>query len=251
MRTSDLENDIKQLLASTKSQDDFGNTPRQISCRVNAVSYYQIGVLAEKVNMTRTGLAERLLEQAAAIAWEAAGLSELSDADIAAIKAPGKISEGRRMERSNSTNHDGMKFSRINCITAVFRHLGLEVGKAKDSGAVAVSKDNSTRICCLTSKGYETGKVAPDGERYWFTIYEKQLKGILHAKQAYAAFGCSSTDQIILIPAGIFSTWCGDLPPYTKGLTGWHVHLRKSSGKWDIRREGRGEPSIDVTGFAI
>lgn len=143
------------------------------------------------------------------------------------------------------------KFSRLNCISVVFKHLGLEVGKAKDSGAVAVSKDSSTRVCCLTSKDYDAGKETADGERYWFTIYERQLESIQRAKQSYVALGCGSTKQIVVVPAAEFSPWCDDLPPYTQGKTGWHIHLWKVSGKWELRREGRGKAPIDMTMFLI
>ncbi|MEO7715296.1 MAG: hypothetical protein ABIY70_03780 [Capsulimonas sp.] len=251
MRSSDLENDIKQLLASTKARNEFDGIQRQLSCRVNVVCHYQIGVLADKVNMTRTALAERLLEQATAIAWEAAGLGELSDIDIHAIKAPAREQEIERAKGRVSMASDETKFSRINCIKVVFRHLGLEVGRAKDSGALAVSHDTSTRICCLTSKDYEAEKGVPDGERYWFTIYENQLENIQRAKQAYVAFGCGSVGQIVVVPSEDFSKWCQYLPPYTQGKVGWHVRIQKDAGKWELRREGRGESPIDIAKFVI
>ena len=77
------------------------------------------------------------------------------------------------------------------------------------------------------------------------------IENIQRVKQAYVAFGCGSIEQIVVIPADKFSTWCDDLPPYTQGQTGWHVHLRRVTGKLELRREGRGEPPIDVTNFVI
>ena len=252
MKTSDIENDIKQLLATSKGRDEFDNVQRQLSCRVSAVCHHQIGVLAEKVNMTRTALAERLLEQATVIAWGAAGLGELSRADIQAITIPAKNPNTAKAQLGEtSMKPEEMKFSRINCIIVVFQHLELEVGKAKDSAAIAVSQDGSTRICCLTSKDYEAEKAVQEGEHYWFTIYERQIEKIQSAKDSYVAFGCGSTEYIVVVPADEFRIWTNDLPPYTQGKTGWHVHLRKVSGKLELRREGRGEFPIDVTKFVI
>jgi hypothetical protein len=37
----------------------------------------------------------------------------------------------------------------------------------------------------------------------------------------------------------------------TKGKTGWHIHLSKLSGTWELRRKGRGEPPIDATAFVM
>lgn|GEM_PF-2908477 len=257
MRTSDLENDIKRLLATAKGRDEFDGVQRQVSCRINVVCHYQLGVLADKLKLTRAGLAEHLLEQATAIAWEAADLGELSEADINAIKAPTKMSEAQDVLGTQKQSDGGImtpdetKFSRMSCFAFVFRHLGVEIGKAKESVSVAISRDGSTRVCGVTSKDYEVEKEMPDGEHYWFTIYERQIENIQRGKRAYIALGCGSTEQIIVIPADEFRTWCDDLPPYTQGKTGWHVHMRKVSGRWELRREGRGEPPIDTTAFVI
>lgn len=257
MRTSDLENDIKRLLASAKGRDEFDGVQRQLTCRVNVVSHYQLGVLADKLNMTRAGLVEHLLEQAIAIAWEAADLGKLSEADINAIKTPTKVSESQdifgtqKRTAGGKMTPDETKFSRMSCFAVAFRHLGIKIGKAKESVAIAVSHDGSTRVCGVTSKDYQAEKEMPDGEHYWFTIYERQVENIQRSKRAYIALGCGSTEQILVIPADTFSTWCDGLPPYTQGKTGWHVHLRKVSGRWELRREGRGEPPIDATAFVI
>lgn len=236
MKTSDLENDIKRLLASTKSRDEFDGVQRQLSCRINVVRHYQIGVLADKLNMTRTGLAEHLLEQATGIAWSAAGFGELSDVDINAIKALTKAPEAPKEEGNLSasatlqpvptpkqTDKSTLPPKQSDYFATIFRHLGLECGKVK--GTVAVARDQTVRVCCLTSKNHE----ASDGEKYWFTIHERQLADIQQSKHAYVAFGCGSAHQIIMIPAEEFSKWCDDLPPTTQGETGWHVHLRKVS----------------------
>jgi hypothetical protein len=199
--------------------------------------------------MTRTALAERLLEQATAIAWEAAGLQELSAADIAEINTTQGQEMATQDERSNSMTPDETAFSRMNCIRIVFRHLGFDIGRASESKAIAVARDGSARICCLTSKDYETE--VGNGERYWFTIYEDQIENIQRANQAYVAFGCGKTEQIVVVPADEFSKWTKDLPPYTQGKTGWHIHIRNENGKLELRREGRGAPPIDVTRFMI
>lgn len=252
MKTSDLENDIRRLLAATKGRKELDDIQRQISCRVSLVCHHQIGVLAEKVGMTRTGLAERLLQQATVIAWNAAGLQELSEQEIDALKVPTKSSDyDTEYKGKDSMVHESAKFSRINCIRAVFQHLGLETGAAKDTAAIATSLDGSTRICCLTSKDYELEKALTESERYWFTIYENQLENIKRGKQSYVAFGCGSTDQIVLVPSDEFTKWSKYLPPYTQGKTGWHIHLLKTSGKMELRREGRNEQLIDVTRFVV
>lgn len=254
MATSDFEDDFKQLLASTSDPKGVGSMHRQISFRLNPLSHYQIEMLAERTKMTKTGLAEYLLEKATTIAWKAAGLAEMSYADLNAIKASEEMIQGQAVRQDAgeiSMTPDKMLFSRINCIRVAFQHIGLEVGRASNSQAVAASLDNSTRICCLTSQDYDAGKMSADGEHYWFTIYERQLEDIQRGQHAYIALGCGSTKQMVLIPADEFSPWCADLPPYTQGKKGWHIHLRKISKRWELRREGRYNPPIDVTKFAI
>ena len=251
MRPSDFEDDFKRLLVASQGRDEFENVQRQISCRVNAVCHHQLGVLAGKVNMTRTALAERLLEQMTEMAWNVAGLEAISDADIDAIKAPTKAQEIKTANKEGISMASDETFSRISCIGVVFRHLGLDVGRAKDSKAIAISRDGSTRICCLTSKDYDAEKAVSEGEHYWFTIYERQLEEIQRGKQSYVVFGCGSTEHIVVVPAEEFGTWTDDLPPYTQGKTGWHIHLRRVSGRLELRREGRGESPIDVTKFLI
>lgn len=252
MRTSDIESDIKRLLASTKRRTEFDGSQPLLRCRLNTVCHYQLKTLADKLKMTPTELAEYLLEQAIKIAWHAAELGEIRVADFDAVRARLNNQESDKSERGGgAVTPDETTFSRINCIRAAFRHLGLEIGRAKDTVAIASSSDGSTRICCLTSKDYEAEKAVVEGEHYWFTIYERHLEDIQGSKQGYVALGCGSTKQILLVPVDEFSMWTEDLPPYTQGKTGWHIHLRKVYGRWTIRREGRGESPIDITKFLI
>lgn len=270
MRTSDLENDIKGLLASSRSRDRFDGVLRQLSCRINVVRHYKIGVLADKVNMTRTSLAERLLEQSIEIAWNAAGFGELSDTDVNAIKALTKASEIQKSDflidkvdgerRSTAKNSQSVRAqkgeemnnvppNRIECFDVIFQHLGATRGRVK--GSIATSRDGAYEVCCLVSKDYFAEKGLTGKEHYWFTIYERQLEDIQQANNAYVAFACGAIHQIALIPAAEFVTWCDELPPYTQGGTGWHVHLDRGAEDWELRRAGRGEPPIDATKFMI
>ena len=138
---------------------------------------------------------------------------------------------------------------RLECFAVIFRHLGVEIGKTRKT--VSISRDGSVRLCCLVSKDYEAAKEMPVGERYWFTIYERQLEDIEQAQNPYVAFACGSAQQIVVIPSGEFRKWCDDLPPYTQGDKGWHVHLSEASGTWNLRREGYRAHQIDVTAFVI
>lgn len=270
VETSDIENEIKRRLALTKSRDEFDGVQRQLSCRISVVRHYQIGVLADKLNTTRTDLAEDLLEQATEIAWRAAGLGDLTGEDIEAIKALTRGAESRNQgfspsgieERAPSAStstppppvsggktaqEDNVPPDRSSCFDAIFVHLGRERGKLK--GTLGTSRDGVVRVCCLSSKDYASER--DTGERYWFTIYDRHLDAVQHAQQGFVAFACGSVDQILLVPVNVFSTWCDDLPPYTQGLIGWHIHLTKVSRSWELRRKGKREEPIGMTPFLI
>jgi hypothetical protein len=270
MNTSDLEDDIKRLMAFTRGQNEVNRDQHLLNCRINPVRHYQLGILADRLNMTRTGLAERLLEQASEIAWNAAGFAALSYEDLDAIMPLTKPGEAPKTETfptctleensarsaaSPSTSlplRDMREYNppdRLECFAFIFRHLGLETGRVRQT--IALSRDGSVRICCLTSKDHEAEKQSGLGERYWFTIYERHLEDIEQAQKAYVAFACGAAHQVVLIPVGEFRKWCDALPPYTQGNTGWHVHLSKVAGAWTIRREGYHVQPIDVTAFVI
>ena len=216
MENLDLESDIKRRLASTKSRGEFNRVQKQLSCRINVVSYHQIRVLAEKLNMTLTGLAEHLLEQATEIAWRAADFGELSDEDINTIKAltkapeasrqeffPNKAEEGNLSSPANpqsfpmpkQAERSDMIPDRFDCFNAIFGHLDRKTGRVK--GVTAASLDGVVRVCCLSSKDHGAEQEIPN-ERYWFTIYDRHLEAIQQAPQAYVAFVCGSIDQIFL-----------------------------------------------------
>lgn len=270
MKTSDLENDIKRRLAAALNRDEFDGIKKQLSCRISIVRHYQIGVLADRLNTTRTDLAEDLLEQAIEIAWNAAGFGAFSEEDIKAMKALATAPPVRKQEffpePMEATNRTGEGWpsaisepqqtlihpappDRLDCFTAIFEHLGQTRGRVK--GAMAASRDGTMRVCCLTSKNYEAASETLVGERYWSTIYEHHLEALQQVPQNYVAFACGSVDQIVLVPTSEFRKWCSELPPYTQGKTGWHVHISHLSRQWEIRRKGKGEPPLDVTRFVI
>jgi len=229
-----------------------------------------LGVLTDRYDMTRTNLAERLLETATEVVWRAAGFEDLSETQINAIEAltkphpssaadlpPGKAAPDRSLapptpassQTPSQDERENILPDRTDCFTFIFRKLGIEMGKIRKT--VAVSRNGSTRVCCLVSKNYNAEKPEADGERYWFTIYERHLEDIEQAQHGYVAFASGSAQQIVLVPVSTFREWCASLPPYTQGNTGWHVHLSKISGTWNLRREGYHTSPIDVTSFVI
>jgi len=127
-------------------------------------------------------------------------------------------------------------------------HVGEEVvGKTR---TVVETVTGSTRICIVYSKDHAKDFPSAIGEKYWYTIHERQIDEIIQADDPYIAFVCGSAAQILLIPVADFMSWLEYLNPNTKGDVGWHVHLTKENRNWDLLRKGRMAP-IDVTRFLI
>ena len=139
--------------------------------------------------------------------------------------------------------------NRLLCFDRIFRHFGLERGRTK--GTVSAAKDGSVWLCCLISKDYEAHNNSAEGERYWFTIYDNQIYDIRQSTGSFVAFACGTPEQIVLIPVDDFCSWTEELPPYTQGKTGWHIHLTVIGKDWEMRRKGYGETPIDVSGFLM
>jgi hypothetical protein len=258
MNTSNLESEIKRMIASASVAMEPNGNSRIINCQIDVARHYQIGVLADRLHMTTTGLAEHLLGQAINIAWNAAGLGVLADADINAMSSASKMSVGEATWTNGGTDigkqlpesHSATEPpNRLTCLEEVFQHFGLERGRTK--GTVATARDGTLKVCCLISKDYNSRSRVAEGERYWFTIYDNQIDDIRQSRRSFVAFACGVPEQIVLIPLDDFCGWTDELPPYTQGKTGWHIHLSTIGGKWTIRRKGYGEAPIDVTRFLL
>lgn len=80
------------------------------------------------------------------------------------------------------------------CISKIKKHL--KVNLIKQSRISYTTEDKSIGLICSISKIHDQGK----NENYWFSLYPHQSEYLNEFPSAYVAYGCGSSDTIVLVP---------------------------------------------------
>ena len=131
------------------------------------------------------------------------------------------------------------------CIVEI--QLTLSQKLVKRTRALYSTSDKSLMVNCAVSKEYDSDKKP----NYWFAFHKHQRLLLQDAHIAYVAFGCGSSDRILLIPFNIFDTWLEKMWT-TQRENGyyWHVVIFKNGEKYSLHRK-KGEKNIDLTSYLI
>ena len=85
---------------------------------------------------------------------------------------------------------------------------------------------------------------------YWFAFHPKQKDYLKSSSDAYIAFGCGSSSQIILIPLIKFEEFLPDLrKTESEKKFYWHVSIYKKDKKYLLNKPT--EDGFDISNFLI
>jgi hypothetical protein len=131
------------------------------------------------------------------------------------------------------------------CIRRLEKVLGTHL--IKRSRTAFASSDRPIRVICAVSREH-----ARSGSRsYWFAFHPHQEEFLRGAKETYAAFGCGSESQLLIIPFTEFSKWLvGMNETSNEGRSYRHVSISRTQNRFELVRR-HGFPRIDVTQYLI
>lgn len=186
----------------------------------------RIGRILKPREFTRVDGIIDLVFSATAEAQEDASLGEPGDGS------------GDRAEKTAKT-----KF-RDACLARLQLHFGDSLVKL--TSTIFSTPDDSTAVLCSISRTHTR-----DHGKYWFKFRPSQKEVLESHPKAYAAFGCGSEAQILLVPLKSLTEW---LPRFNRteldGKFYWHIHISLNDGRWTIESK-RGQQGIDVTEYLL
>lgn len=150
---------------------------------------------------------------------------------------------------STSPKSEGAKAAPVafheSCIKRVQAKLGLSFVKRSRSGYS--TPDNSVALNVSVSKEHD----AETTPNYWFAFHPHQQAFLKKHTTAYVAFGCGSSQRLILIPFGDFEpwlkhTWTTD----NDDRTYWHIVIYRDGENYTFRTK-KGEKEIDLTQYVV
>jgi hypothetical protein len=98
------------------------------------------------------------------------------------------------------------------CVKRINAKLGISFVKRSRSGYS--TPDNSIALNCSVSKEHN-----PDtNPNYWFAFHPHQQEFLSKHPTSYVAFGCGSSERLILIPFADFAPWLASTWIDRKGL---------------------------------
>ena len=131
------------------------------------------------------------------------------------------------------------------CVSRV--QSALHVSLVKRSRAGYTSPDQSVALNCAVSKEH-TPDTRPN---YWFAFHPHQRDFLKQHAQAYVAFGCGSSDRVVLIPFEDFEPWLEESWTTTSGdRPYWHVTIIRDREKYSLRRR-KGSKVVDLTKYLL
>jgi hypothetical protein len=124
-------------------------------------------------------------------------------------------------------------------------HLGTPL--LKRTRALFSSPDDSTRVQCVASREY----LSSGSPGYWFAFHPHQRDALNGAKQGYVAFGCGSSELIVLVPIKTFLPWTDGMNvTELENRMYWHVHMSRDGNRFELDRR-KGQPRIDLAPFVM
>ena len=131
------------------------------------------------------------------------------------------------------------------CVDRIAPTLGVQF--VKQSRASFYSNDGEIRLVCAVSRQHERSGLPA----YWFAFHPHQQNFLTEASQSYIAFGCGSSDRVLLMPFE-------DFEPYLEGLHitdrgdrhYWHVPIQRIEEDYTLLRR-KGLANVDLTQYTL
>lgn len=125
----------------------------------------------------------------------------------------------------------------------------LKVNLIKRTKISFTSKDKNIGLVCAISKVHKQGH----NDKYWFAFHPHQMEFLDNIEDAYVAYGCGSSNKIVLIPYHIFKPFVNNF--WTTELEDrmyWHVVIHDRDNKLLLAqpRLGKGA-TIDITEYRL
>ena len=152
-------------------------------------------------------------------------------------------------EQSSSSKSEGAKTAPVafheSCIKRVQAKLALSFVKRSRSGYS--TPDNSVALNVSVSKEHGSDT----NPNYWFAFHPHQQTFLKKHTTAYVAFGCGSSQRLILIPYGDFEPWLRHTwTTENADRTYWHVVIYRDKESYSFRMK-KGEKAIDLTPYLV
>ena len=152
-------------------------------------------------------------------------------------------------DKSNVPKVEGSKTTPVAfheaCIKRIQAKLALPFVKRSRSGYS--TPDNAVALNVSVSKEH-----SPDSNpNYWFAFHPHQRTFLMRHSSAYVAFGCGSSEKLILVPYKDFEPWLKHTWTTENGeRTYWHVVIYRDGEKYSFRMK-KGEKAIDLTPYVL
>jgi hypothetical protein len=152
-------------------------------------------------------------------------------------------------DTSDTEKSDTPKFTPVafheECVKRIQKRLGVSLVKRTRAGYS--SPDNETAIICAVSKEH-----SPEANpNYWFAFHPHQQAFLQQYPKTYLAFGCGSSQRVILVPFATFQPWLEDSwQTVNEDRTYWHVVIYRKDRSYSLRLR-KGKKPIDLTPFGL
>lgn len=131
------------------------------------------------------------------------------------------------------------------CVERIAANTGISF--IRRSKATYISPNKDTALICTVSREHHTSS----GTGYWFAFHSHQRDSLNTFEKAYVAFGCGSSETVLLIPFADFKEWLGGMN-MTKNdeREYWHVQIIKDGEKYVLLQKANMQ-RIDVTKYKM
>ena len=144
---------------------------------------------------------------------------------------------------------DGIKTSPVAFHEACVKRIQIELKTSfvKRSRSGYSTPDNAVALNCSVSKEH-----GPESNpNYWFAFHPHQQAFLEKHPTAYVAFGCGSSEQLILVPYVDFKPWLQSTWITENGdRTYWHVVIYRDGAAYTLRLK-KGSKAIDLTPYVV
>ena len=131
------------------------------------------------------------------------------------------------------------------CIERLEQHFACSL--VRRSRSTFTSPDGSHAVTCIVSKEHN-----PESQpNYWFAFHPHQRDFLRNHPNAFAALGCGSPRQVLLVPAADFLSWIeGMWITQRDDRFYWHVVVYRDAAAFILHRK-KGEARVDLTKYVL
>ncbi len=117
----------------------------------------------------------------------------------------------------------------------------------KKTRSTYTSSNNTISLVCAVSKEYEKR----DGKKFWFAFHPHQKEFLEKSDNSFVAFGCGSSELLILLPSPEFISLLDGLNITEKPERYyWHVHISFVDQELLLHRKQGAEP-VNITKYLL